>query len=119
MKRTLIRHATIVNEGQSVFGSVVIEDGCIAEVLANRQTPSAPCDSRGSSSSRDLLHVGQLCFCMIHDFRQSAWNTCPHGITNELAASFGSRQMMQSGSRARSETAGERYCAPRRDSKRE
>ena len=44
MKRTLIRHATIVNEGQSVFGSVVIEDGCIAEVLANRQTPSAPCD---------------------------------------------------------------------------
>ena len=33
MKRTLIHNATIVNEGQSVKGSVVIEDGRIAEVL--------------------------------------------------------------------------------------
>ena len=35
MKRTLIHNATIVNEGQSVKGSVVIEDGRIAEVLTN------------------------------------------------------------------------------------
>ena len=33
MKRTLIHNATIVNEGQSVQGSVVIENGRIAEVL--------------------------------------------------------------------------------------
>ena len=35
MKRTLIHNATIVNEGQSVQGSVVIENGRIAEVLTN------------------------------------------------------------------------------------
>ena len=35
MKRTLIHNATIVNEGQSTQGSVVIENGRIAEVLTN------------------------------------------------------------------------------------
>ena len=35
MKRTLIHNAMIVNEGQSIQGSVVIEDGRIAEVLTN------------------------------------------------------------------------------------
>ena len=44
MKRTLIHNATIVNEGQSVKGSVVIEDGRIAEVLTNWKPLSAPCD---------------------------------------------------------------------------
>ncbi|WP_291527797.1 dihydroorotase [Bacteroides sp. UBA939] len=50
MKRTLIHNATIVNEGHSQCGSVVIEDGRIAEVLIYKNEPSAknepstPCD---------------------------------------------------------------------------
>ena len=44
MKRTLIHNATIVNEGRSVQGSVVIENGLIAEVLTYGKEPSAPCD---------------------------------------------------------------------------
>lgn len=44
MKRTLIHNATIVNEGQSVQGSVVIENGRIAEVLINWKPLSAPCE---------------------------------------------------------------------------
>lgn len=44
MKRTLIHNATIVNEGQSLQGSVVIENGQIAEVLTNWKPLSAPCD---------------------------------------------------------------------------
>jgi dihydroorotase len=43
MKRTLIRHAVIVNEGRRMGGSVVIEGEKIAEVLADGQSPSAPC----------------------------------------------------------------------------
>lgn len=44
MKRTLIHNATIVNEGASVQGSVVIEGGCIAEVLTHGKPLAAPCD---------------------------------------------------------------------------
>lgn len=45
MKRTLIKNATIVNEGRSLQGgSVVIENERIAEVLAQDVEPSAPCD---------------------------------------------------------------------------
>ena len=44
MKRTLIRHAVIVNEGRKVQGAVVIEGEQIAEVLTEGQEPSAPCD---------------------------------------------------------------------------
>lgn len=44
MRRTLIHNATIVNEGRSVQGSVVIENGLIAEVLTYGKEPSAPCD---------------------------------------------------------------------------
>ncbi len=44
MKRTLIHNATIVNEGRSVQGSVVIENGLIAEVLTCGKELSAPCD---------------------------------------------------------------------------
>ena len=39
MKRTLIHNATIVNEGQSTQGSVVIENGRIAEVLTGNRFP--------------------------------------------------------------------------------
>ena len=44
MKRTLIHNATIVNEGHSVQGSIVIENGKIAEVLTYGKELSAPCD---------------------------------------------------------------------------
>lgn len=42
MKRTLIQNATIVNEGRSVRGSVVIEGEKIAEVLEKGQKPATP-----------------------------------------------------------------------------
>lgn len=44
MRRTLIDNATIVNEGRSMQGSVVIENDRIAEVLTFGKEPSAPCD---------------------------------------------------------------------------
>lgn len=44
MKRTLIHNATIVNEGHSVQGSIVIENGRIAEVLTHGKEMKAPCE---------------------------------------------------------------------------
>lgn len=44
MKRTLIHNAIIVNEGSQIQGSLVIEDGRIAEILINGKPLSAPCD---------------------------------------------------------------------------
>lgn len=44
MKRILIQQATIVNEGVSTLGSVVIENEKIAEILADGQAPATPCD---------------------------------------------------------------------------
>ena len=44
MKRTYIKNARIVNEGQTFSGSVVIENEVIAEVLKAGEEPSAPCD---------------------------------------------------------------------------
>ncbi|MCD8184388.1 MAG: dihydroorotase [Bacteroides sp.] len=44
MKRTLIHNAMIVNEGESVRGSVVIENGRIAEVLTYLKPLLVPCD---------------------------------------------------------------------------
>ena len=55
MKRTLIHNATIVNEGQSVKGSVVIEDGRIAELLTNWKPLSAPCDETIDATGCYLL----------------------------------------------------------------
>lgn len=55
MKRTLIHNATIVNEGQSVKGSVVIEDGRIAEVLTDWKPLSAPCDETIDATGCYLL----------------------------------------------------------------
>lgn len=43
MKRTLIKNATIVNEGKLFTGSVVIEGEQIAEILAAGVTPQNPC----------------------------------------------------------------------------
>lgn len=44
MKRTWIHHATIVNEGRSFTGSVVIEGEQISEVLEGDARPSSVCD---------------------------------------------------------------------------
>ena len=44
MGRTLIHNATIVNEGESIQGSVVIENGRIAEILTNGRPLVTPCD---------------------------------------------------------------------------
>lgn len=44
MKRTLIHHAILVNEGKQFAGSVVIEDEKIAEVLTGDVRPMKPCD---------------------------------------------------------------------------
>lgn len=44
MKRILLHNAILVNEGHQERGSLVIEDGRIAEVLINMKPLSAPCD---------------------------------------------------------------------------
>ena len=55
MKRTLIHNATIVNEGRSVQGSVVIEGDRIAEVLTYGKKLSAPCDETIDATGCCLL----------------------------------------------------------------
>ena len=42
--RTIIRNATLVNEGQTFLGHLVIEGECISEILFEHESPSAPCD---------------------------------------------------------------------------
>lgn len=55
MKRTLIHNATIVNEGRSVQGSVVIEGDRIAEVLTYGKKLSVPCDETIDATGCCLL----------------------------------------------------------------
>ena len=55
MKRTLIHNATIVNEGVSVRGSVVIAGERIVEVLTDGKTLSAPCDETIDATGCYLL----------------------------------------------------------------
>lgn len=43
MKRIYIKNAVLVNEGQQIKGSIVIENEQIAEILIAGQEPSAPC----------------------------------------------------------------------------
>ena len=58
MKRTLIHNATIVNEGRSVQGSVVIEGDRIAEVLTYGKKLSVPCDETIDATGCCLLPGG-------------------------------------------------------------
>ena len=44
MKRTWIKNARIVNEGQTFEGSLVIEGEMIAEILKADETPASPCE---------------------------------------------------------------------------
>ena len=55
MKRTLIQHAVIVNEGRKVLGSVVIENEKIAEILVGEEKATAPCDEVIDASGCYLL----------------------------------------------------------------
>lgn len=56
MKRTLIHNAFIVNEGQTLQGSVVITNqGRIAEVLTHDEPLSAPCDETIDATGCYLL----------------------------------------------------------------
>ena len=55
MKRTLIHNATIVNEGATVQGSVVIEGENIVEVLTNGKPLAAPCDETIDATGCYLL----------------------------------------------------------------
>lgn len=55
MKRTLIKNARIVNEGQVFRGSVVIEGEKIAEVLQKDEKPSKPCDEQINANLKYLM----------------------------------------------------------------
>lgn len=56
MKRTLIHNALIVNEGETVQGSIVISDqGYITEVLTHGKPLSAPCDETIDATGCYLL----------------------------------------------------------------
>ena len=53
--RTLLHNATIVNEGRTVQGSLVIEEGRIAEVLTDGKPLSAPCEETIDATGCYLL----------------------------------------------------------------
>lgn len=55
MKRTYIKNAKIVNEGQTFIGSIVIEGEIIAEVLKANEPPVAPCDETIDAKGYYLL----------------------------------------------------------------
>ncbi|MBQ8442931.1 MAG: dihydroorotase [Bacteroides sp.] len=55
MKRTWIKNARIVNEGQVFEGSLVIENEVIAEVLKQGEQPSAPCEENIDAQGYYLL----------------------------------------------------------------
>ena len=55
MKRTWIKNAQIVNEGQTFQGSVVIEDEIIVEILQENETPSTECDETIDASGCYLI----------------------------------------------------------------
>ena len=55
MSRVLIHNATLVNEGEITQGSLVIENGRIAEILTHGKPLSAPCDELVDASDCYLL----------------------------------------------------------------
>lgn len=55
MKRTLIKNARIVNEGETFNGSVVIEGENIAEILHGDEQPVAPCHETIDAQQHYLL----------------------------------------------------------------
>ena len=55
MKRTWIKNAQIVNEGNTFIGSVVIEDEIIVEILQENETPANECDETIDASGCYLI----------------------------------------------------------------
>lgn len=55
MKRTLIKNARIVNEGETFAGSIVIEGEIIAEILRGTEQPAAPCEEVIDAKQQYLL----------------------------------------------------------------
>ncbi len=55
MKRILIDHAIVVNEGRKFKGSVVLEGEIIKEVLTEGEAPAAPCDETIDATGCYLL----------------------------------------------------------------
>ncbi len=55
MKRTLIHNAKIINEGACKQGSLVMENGRIAEILTDGRPLSAPCDETIDATGCYLL----------------------------------------------------------------
>ena len=55
MKRTWIKKAQIVNEGNTFIGSVVIEDEIIVEILQENETPANECDETIDASGCYLI----------------------------------------------------------------
>ena len=55
MRRTLIKNAQIVNEGECFTGSVVIENEVITEILKEGQVPQEPCHETIDAHSFYLL----------------------------------------------------------------
>lgn len=53
--RTIIKHATIVNEGIKFIGHVVVENDRIAEILAEGDTPTLPCEKEVDATGQYLL----------------------------------------------------------------
>lgn len=55
MKRTLIRNASIVNEGKQFQGSLVVEGQVIKEILTAEQEPTIPCNETIDATGLYLL----------------------------------------------------------------
>lgn len=53
--RTIIKHATLVNEGKRYVGHVVVENDRIAEILTNGENPTIPCDKEIDATGLFLL----------------------------------------------------------------
>lgn len=53
--RTIIRNATLVNEGQTFLGHLVIEDEYISEILSINELPSTPCDTEIDATGMFLI----------------------------------------------------------------
>ena len=53
--RTIICNATLVNEGQTFLGHLVIEDEYISEILSIEDSPSAPCDTEIDATGMYLI----------------------------------------------------------------
>ena len=62
MKRTWIKNARIVNEGQTFEGSLVIENEIIAEIMKADETPSSPCEETIDAQVMEYADLLRKCW---------------------------------------------------------